>query len=317
MTVKAFAKEEGHVKSDDVTKDIAAYTGEAATQPGTPVVDDSYVSGGTTSSGTAGNTSTDNTNTETKEDGTVVTTTETTAEDGSVTTKVELTNEATGISAQVNVSKDATGAVTSADAKVVHVSSDKGAALSATLLAQITEAAGTKDVVITQETYDANGKIKNRIIVDAADLTAGNELAVLRYSLRTGKTFLANASTYTVGEDGSLTMDDLTKATYKVVTKSEAKAFSKQVRAAIKPAASKKSVTAGKRANFTFATGLDKTNVAKITYSTTKKSVATVSKSGKITARKAGKATVKAVVTLKDGTTKTVKMTITVKKAKK
>lgn len=55
------------------------------------------------------------------------------------------------------------------------------------------------------------------------------------------------------------------------------------------------------------------TNVSKITYSSSKKSVAKVDKNGKVTAKKAGTATIKAKVTLKNGKTKTVTMKVTVK----
>lgn len=54
-------------------------------------------------------------------------------------------------------------------------------------------------------------------------------------------------------------------------------------------------------------------NVDKITYTSSKKSVVTVNKNGKITAKKKGTAKVKAVVTLKDGTKKTVTMKVKVK----
>ena len=59
---------------------------------------------------------------------------------------------------------------------------------------------------------------------------------------------------------------------------------------------------------------LDMDNVSKITYSTSRKAVATVSRNGKIIAKKAGTATIKAKVTLKNGTKKTVSMKIKVKK---
>ena len=54
-------------------------------------------------------------------------------------------------------------------------------------------------------------------------------------------------------------------------------------------------------------------NVAKITYSSADKALAVVSKNGSIRTKKAGKVVIKAKVTLKNGTTKTLKMTINVK----
>ena len=54
-------------------------------------------------------------------------------------------------------------------------------------------------------------------------------------------------------------------------------------------------------------------NVKSITYKTSKKSVAAVSKLGKITTNKKGTVTIKAIVTLKNGKKKKVSMTLKVK----
>ena len=54
-------------------------------------------------------------------------------------------------------------------------------------------------------------------------------------------------------------------------------------------------------------------NVKKITYTTSKKSVVTVNKNGKVVAKKAGTATITIKVTLNNGKTKTVKMKYKVK----
>lgn len=252
----------------------------------------------------------------TKEDGTQVTTTETKAEDGTVQAKVELKNEKTGVEATVNVTKDADGKVTEATAAVTQTSEDKKAGISADAIAQITEAAGTKDIEVTTKIVDANGKTVCKLTVNAEDLKAGNQMKVLKIDSKTGKMSLVNKSTYKVDKDGNIAMDDLKKASYMVLTKSEADAFSKAVLKTVKVETAKKNVTEGKKTKITLDDGLDMNNVAKITYKTSKKSVATVNKNGTITAKKAGKVTVKATVTLKNGKTKTVKMTITVKNAK-
>lgn len=187
----------------------------------------------------------------------------------------------------------------------------------AALVSQITEAAGTKDVTITTLVVDEKGKKICRITVDAEDLTAGSKLAVLKINSKTGEKTLINKSVYEVAEDGSVVLDNLKLAKYALVTKSEADAFSKEVLKTVKVESSKKSVTAGKKTKITLDDGLNMDNVAKITYTSSKKSVATVNKNGTIVAKKAGKVTVKATVTLKNGKTKTVKMTITVKNPKK
>ena len=56
-----------------------------------------------------------------------------------------------------------------------------------------------------------------------------------------------------------------------------------------------------------------KTTDKKVTWKSSKKSVATVSSKGKVTAVKAGKATIAATITFKDGSKKKVKFTVTVK----
>lgn len=255
--------------------------------------------------------------TETKEDGTKVTTTETKAEDGTVQAKVELKNDTTGVQATVNVAKDANGKVTEATAAVTQTSTDKKAGISAATIAQITEAAGTKDVEITTKIVDAKGKTVCKLTVNAKDLKSGNQMKVLKIDSKTGEMSLVNKSTYMVDKDGNLAMDDLSKANYMVLTKAQAEAFSKAVLKTVKVETAKKNVTVGKKTRIILDDGLNMNNVARITYKTSKKSVAIVSKNGTISAKKTGKVTVKAIVTLKNGKTKTVKMTITVKNAKK
>lgn len=258
----------------------------------------------------------DTTKTETKPDGTTVTTTETKAEDGSVQTKIELKNDATGVDATVDVTKDAQGKVTSVTAEATQKSSDQKTEISAATVAQITEAAGTKDVEITTKTVDADGKTVREVTVNASDLTAGKKLKVVAVDPKTGEKTLVNKTTYKVAADGSLVLDDLGDANYEVVTTSEANALSKEVLKTIKPAKPKATVAAGKKARLTLDDALNMDNVAKITYRTSKKSVATVNSNGMITTQKEGKVTIKAIVTLNNGKKKTVRMSLTVKKKK-
>lgn len=256
------------------------------------------------------------TKTETKPDGTKVTTTETKAADGSVQTKIELKNDTAGVDATVNVAKDAQGKVTGVTADVNQTATGKQTAISAATVAQITEAAGTKDVEITTKTVDANGKTVREVTVNASDLTAGKKLKVVAIDPKTGEKTLVNKTTYKVAADGSLALNNLGNDSYEVVTPAEEKALTKEILASIRPEKTKQNVTAGKKAEFALDDALSMDNVAKIIYKTGKKSVATVNADGTITAKKAGKVTIKAVVTLNNGKKKTVKMTITVKKKK-
>ena len=103
------------------------------------------------------------------------------------------------------------------------------------------------------------------------------------------------------------------KATYELVTAEESKAITKEILATVKPAKKSKSLPVKNTTTFKLSDMLDMDNIKRITYATSKKSVATITKKGTIKAVKAGTATVKATVTLKNGTKKTIKMTIKVK----
>ena len=256
------------------------------------------------------------TKTETKPDGTKVTTTETKAADGSVQTKIELKNDVAGVDATVNVAKDAQGKVTGVTADVNQTATDKQTAISAATVAQITEAAGTKDVEITTKTVDANGKTVREVTVNASDLTAGKKLKVVAIDPKTGEKTLVNKTTYKVAADGSLALDNLGNDSYEVVTTAEINALTKEILQSIRPERSKANIAAGKKTKLSLDDALNMDNVAKITYKTSKKSVATVNPNGTVTARKEGKVTIKAIVTLNNGKKKTVRMNLTVKARK-
>jgi uncharacterized protein YjdB len=98
-----------------------------------------------------------------------------------------------------------------------------------------------------------------------------------------------------------------------LLNSAEAKKASKAILKTVQ--AKKSAVTMKKGASklCELSSKLNTASVKSIAYTTTDKSVAAVSKNGKITAKKAGKATVKAKVTLKNGKTKTVTMKVTVK----
>lgn len=181
---------------------------------------------------------------------------------------------------------------------------------------KIAEAAGTKDAEVTVKTVDANGKTVREVTAKASDLVAGKKVKVIKIDPKTGEKTLVNGISYRVAADGSLVLDDLGKGNYKVVSLAEANALTKEILRTIKPKKTKMNLTVGKKTKFKFDDALNMDNVAKITYKTDNKSIATINKDGTITAKKAGKVTIKAVVTLKNGKKKTVKMTITVKKKK-
>ena len=187
------------------------------------------------------------------------------------------------------------------------------ATVNADVIKAVTEAAGTKDVIITQEVKKADGTTAYTLQVNAADVKAGAKLAVMKKDEKTGELVLVNQKAYQVAKDGSVSLTFKGEGTYVVKTQAEVKAQAKQIAKTVKPAKTTVNVATKKTTVFKWNKKLNMENVAKITYKSSKKSVVSVNKNGKITGKKKGTGKVTAEVTLKDGTKKTVRMKVKVK----
>lgn len=253
------------------------------------------------------------TTTETKPDGTIVTTTTTMAEDGTKNVVVELKNEGKSSIATVTISKDAIGKTVKAEAVVTQIANKKVMSVSGALVAQITEAAGTKNVNVVTSVKDGKGAEIGTVTVNAEKLVAGKKLAIVKVNAKTGEKILVNAKNYKVAKDGSISVSGLKNGKYELVTTKEKTALSKKILKTVTAKNAKKTVKDGAKTTFAFGKDLNKENVKSVKYVSSKKSVAAIDKNGKIKAKKAGQTVVKAVVTLKDGTKKTVKTVIIVK----
>ena len=221
-----------------------------------------------------------------------------------------------GTTATVTVTKDASGKVTAEAAVAATGKTSKTgvkATVNADVIQAVTEAAGTKDVTITQEVKKADGTTAYTLQVNAADVKAGAKLAVMKKDEKTGELVLVNQKSYKVAKDGSVSLTFKGEGTYVVKTQAEVKAEAKQIAKTVKPAKTTVNVATKKTTVFKWNKKLNMENVAKITYKSSKKSVVFVNKNGKITGKKKGTGKVTAEVTLKDGTKKTVKMKVKVK----
>lgn len=221
-----------------------------------------------------------------------------------------------GTTATVTVTKDASGKVTAEAAVAATGKTSKTgvkATVNADVIQAVTEAAGTKDVTITQEVKKADGTTAYTLQVNAADVKAGAKLAVMKRDEKTGELVLVNRKAYKVAKDGSVSLTFKGEGTYVVKPQAEVKAQAKQIAKTVKPAKTTVNVATKKTTVFKWNKKLNMENVAKITYKSSKKSVVSVNKNGKITGKKKGTGKVTAEVTLKDGTKKTVKMKVKVK----
>ena len=225
------------------------------------------------------------------------------------TSKVEITVSGDKkAEASVTITKDAQGNVTSAKATV---SGSKGT-LTADVVKQLTEAAGTEDLTIIVQVKNANGDVKYTVSVSAKNVKNNKSLKAFVVNRKTGEYELINSKTYKA-EDGNLNASFGKKGDYVLLTTKEAARIEKEILKTIAPKKTKATVKKGKTTEFKLDSKLNQNNVKKVTYKTSKKSIATVNKNGKIKANRKGTVTIKATVTLKNGKTKTVSMKIAVR----
>lgn len=232
----------------------------------------------------------------------------------SVTITIEIKDAATNTTINMVVKKDAAGEVTEAKAEIeaVAAAGKNGKAkttLNADAAEQMIQAAGTKNVTIKQTVRDDKGNTLYTVETDAKNLEAGRKLTLVE--IRDGKQILV-AKSAKVDTNGNFTIR-APKGEYQLLNETQMKTLRKQILATVKPAKKSVSIKKGKKAAISLSKKLDKANVAKITYRSTKKSVVTITKNGKATGKKKGAAVIEITVVLNDGTKKVIKTKVTVK----
>ena len=344
-TIQAIAIEDGHIMSDVVgmtftkessggsSSDGGASGGSSSGGSSSGSSSDSGSSSGSSPSGGSTDSGSETappqddskdkttTKTETREDGTVVTTTEIRAEDGSVQIRTEIRNEKTGMNIVVNVSKNAKGKITSATAEIL----DRGfgnVKISGEALSEIVKAAGTKNVKTTIKMLTKNDWVIREVTVNINTLlkrtVRPKKMKIIEIDPETGEKLVVSKMPFRVAADGSVELDhnELGHGIYELVTADEEEALTKQILRSIK--ATKQSATIRERQGtyFWFEKGVNWFNVDKVTFSVLNPDVARVSSNGRITGLKPGKTVVKAVVRLQNGQSKVIRMTVTVNEKK-
>lgn len=342
-TIKAIAIEDGHIMSDVVGRVFAKESsGGSSSDGGTSGGSSSGGSSSGSSSGSGSSSSgsstdsgsetappqednkdktTTKTKTETREDGTVVTTTEIRAEDGSIQIRTEIRNEKTGMNIVVNVSKNAKGKITSATAEIL----DRGfgnVKISGEALSEIVKAAGTKKVKTTIKMLTKNDWVIREVTVNVNTLlkrtVRPKKMKIIEIDPETGEKLVVSKMPFRVAADGSVELDhnELGHGTYELVTADEEAALTKKILRSIKATKQSASIREKQGTYFWFKKGVNWDNVDKVTFSVLNPDVARVSSNGRITGLKPGKTVVKAVVRLENGQSKVIRMTVTVNKKK-
>lgn len=339
-TIRAIAIEGGHIMSDVVgmafTKESSGGSssdGGTSSGSSSDSSSDSGSSSGSSSSGGSTNSGSETappqddnkdkttTKTETREDGTVVTTTEIRAEDGSVQIRTEIRNEKTGMNIVVNVSKNAKGKIASATAEIL----DRGfgnVKISGEALSEIVKAAGTKKVKTTIKMLTKNDWVIREVTVNVNTLlkrtVRPKKMKIIEIDPETGEKLVVSKMPFRVAADGSVELDhnELGHGNYELVTADEEAALTKKILRSIKATKQSASIREKQGTYFWFKKGVNWDNVDKVTFSVLNPDVARVSSNGRITGLKPGKTVVKAVVRLENGQSKVIRMTVTVNKKK-
>lgn len=183
--------------------------------------------------------------------------------------------------------------------------------ISSEVVAHIRDAAKTKDVdvVVTVAAGEKSFVVKT----EAENLTAGTKLKAMAIDTKTNKYVMVDSKTFKVDKDGNLKVSLPAGKTYQLMPVEEAEQIEKEILKTVQAKKPVVEVKKGKKAKVQFSSKLDMNNVAKITYKSEKKSVAKVDAKGNVIAKKKGTAVIKAVVTLKNGKKKTLKIKYKVK----
>lgn len=282
----------------------------------TPLTDLSHESQGSGSAGTSTPSGSAGTSTPSESTGSVKDDGTTPKEDDAKESeeKIQIKDDSGKVIATVTVKKNEDGTVASA-AATVSQSVKKGNKLSidADTVRQIQENAGTKNVSITIAAKDSKGNTKYKIRVQAADLVKGKKLVIYQYNAKTGEYVAVNAKKYKVATDGSVTVAMDKKKTYVLVSESEAKAINRDLKAAIQLARTSATVSKERKFRIKLDSDFNTDNIKSIKYVSGKASIAKVDKKGNVIAQKSGTTVIKVIVTLNNGTKKTMKMEFTVK----
>lgn len=229
----------------------------------------------------------------------------------SVTVEHDIPNIGNKTDASIRTEKDGNGIVT---IDKVGTMKEKGVQATFTnkVVSQLKEAAG-ENLLLHMTVKDKDGNKRYSVEVNSADLTPKNKLYIYKKDSKTGALYMVNSKAYTTDSKGQLKLMIRSKGDFVLKNAEEAAKINKEILATVQVKNNKVTLEKGKTTTFAFSEELDMRNVKKITYTSSKASVATVNENGKIKGKKAGTTTITATVTLKNGDTKIVTMKVTVK----
>ena len=150
--------------------------------------------------------------------------------------------------------------------------------------------------------------------VSVSDIVPNTSLTVYKIS-KEGEYIIISADKQKIDKNGKLILKlaDSKKYDYVLVNSKDATKIDKAILKTVTLSTTSKSIKRGKKYTIKLNNKLNTASIKSIKYSTSKKSIATVSSKGVVKGISKGSTTINAVVTLKNGTKKTLKLKVKIK----
>ena len=185
--------------------------------------------------------------------------------------------------------------------------------VTADLINQILEENDGKHTDVTIQVTDPAGNISYTLTVNTADIQTGNRLYVCAKDQKTGAYVLVNDKSYTVTKAGNVNFSADSNKDYVLMDQKDMDQVTAKILKTVTLKNKTVQVKKGKQKKVSLSAALNMDNVESVSYQSSNKKVASVSKKGTIKTNRKGTATVRVTVTLNNGKKKVLKLNVKVK----
>ena len=185
--------------------------------------------------------------------------------------------------------------------------------MTADLINQILEENDGKHTDVTIQVTDPAGSVSYTLTVNTADIQTGNKLYVCAKDQKTGAYVLVNDKSYTVTKAGNVNFSADSNKNYVLMDQKDMDQVTTKILKTVTLKNKTVQVKKGKQKKVSLSAALNMDNVESVSYQSSNKKVASVSKKGIIKTNRKGTATVRVTVTLNNGKKKVLKLNVKVK----
>lgn len=185
--------------------------------------------------------------------------------------------------------------------------------VTADLIKQTMEENNGKHTDVTIRVTDPAGNVSYTLTVNTADIQTGNKLYVCGKDQKTGAYVLVNDKSYTVTKAGNVNFSADSNKDYVLMDQKDMDQVTTKILKTVTLKNKTVQVKKGKQKKVSLAATLNMDNVKSISYQSSNKKVASVSKKGTIKTNRKGTATVRVTVSLNNGKKKVLKLNVKVK----